>query len=105
MTATAPSLLDRWLASLPSSEGSRAVAESYLRAFPAERNAETLRRLLSGGTIASDGAGVAAESGGPLDLLRRQIRADFAAGEVVQVGGWLLSKSEARLAALRSLTP
>jgi hypothetical protein len=102
MTWTAPSLLDRWLATLPSSEGSRAVAESYLRAFPAERNAETLRRLLSA-SIASNGAVVAAELGDPLDLLRRQVRADFAAGEVVQVRGWVLSRSEARLAALRSL--
>ena len=103
MTATAPSLLDRWLASLPGSEGWRGVAESYLRAFPAERNADTLRRLLSRGSEVSQDIGTAPESADPLDRLRRQIRNDFTAGEVLQVGGWLLSKTEAQLAALRLL--
>lgn len=103
MTAMAASLLDRWLAALPPSEGWRGVAESYLRAFPAERKADTLRRLLSTGNGISTDIGTGPESADPLDLLRRQIQGDFTAGEVVQVGGWLLSKTEARLAALRSL--
>ncbi|HYF47633.1 MAG TPA: hypothetical protein VD926_15565, partial [Acidimicrobiales bacterium] len=34
---------------------------------------------------------------------RDQIRADFAAGEVVDVDGWQFSRTEARLAALISL--
>lgn len=99
MTSTAPSLVDHWLAALPSSAGSRAVGESYLLAFPKEHDADILRRLLS---VDLPPIG-AAESIDPSGLLRSRIHAEFAAGEVVQVGGWILSRSEARLAALRSL--
>ncbi len=96
MTATGPSLVDHWLAALPGSAGSRAVGESYLLAFPQERDVEILRRLLSADVAVADCAD-------PTGELTSRIRAEFAAGEVVQVGGWILSRSEARLAALRSL--
>ncbi len=99
MIATGPSLVDHWLAALPGSAGSRAVGESYLLAFPQERDVETLRRLLSADLPARG----AADCADPTRELRSRIRAEFAAGEVVQVSGWILSRSEARLAALRSL--
>jgi hypothetical protein len=79
------------------------VGREYLRHAPGEANAQVLL-----GLIGSTWPGGAAElrDGGTerfRDSLRRQQREDFEHGRVVNVGGWVLSVTEARLCALAAL--
>jgi hypothetical protein len=76
----------------------RQLGAHYRAATPQEHNADTLRAAISNGhrlRIPSLGIGT----------LDDQIRDDFAAGRTVVVDGWVLSVTEARQAALFSLTP
>ena len=77
-------------------DGIRAVGEAYLRERPREGGAPTLVRLLRrrpAWRAALD----------PPDIprvLAAESRADFRAGRTVSVGGWVLSETEGRAAAL-----
>lgn len=83
--------VDAWLSSLVVSQGLTAVGKCYLALAPAEGHADTLRMLLAGRDQAD----------GP--DLGKVIQADFAASDTVALNGWILSRTEARLAALRLL--
>ena len=78
-----------------------AIGHAYLNAVPSERAIGRLRALIE--TALANGAG------GRLDgdrLLRRFAevrRHEFAAEDVAVVDGWVLSRTEARLYALRAL--
>ncbi len=72
-------------------EGVIAVGEGYLRAVPEEADLATLLAALP----APDGDVAAAA--------RRRITADFTTGDTFTVDGWLLSRSEARAAAVLAL--
>jgi len=67
-----------------------AVGEAYLARFPEEKKSLRLHLAL---------AGV-----GPQNV-NDVVRRDFAAGRIVQVDGWMLSRTEARLCALVALDP
>lgn len=82
--------IDPWLASLSITHGLVQVATAYLLLYPEEASASKLRILL------------AAESDTTGDL-PAAIRRDFAQGRTVAVRGWMLARTEARLAALRHL--
>ena len=73
-----------------------AAAEAYFGQYPAEFG---LTRLCS---LLLDGIGPCAADCLP-DRLKRCVTREFAAGEVVLVGGWVLARSEARLIAAASL--
>jgi hypothetical protein len=74
----------------------------YLQQHPVEAHAEVLARLVTGRAWA-DVLPMA-----PADLTRaitaRQA-VDFAAGHVVALDGWILSRTEARLCALAAVAP
>jgi hypothetical protein len=67
----------------------RVVGREYLGAAPAENDPALLRKLL-GNVRSAEG----------LDAL---VRADFAIGNIVQLRGWVLSRTEARWCALAAL--
>ena len=71
------------------------VGRAYLKTTPAEANVALLERSLS--LPAKDPVS-------HLDTLDRAVRADFASDRIVRVSGWFLSLTEARAAALVSLT-
>ena len=79
------------------------VGRAYLRAHPAEAEVERLLGALTAGW--PEGA-AQIERLSTAQLRRRLgavIRADFAAGRTVAVGGWVLAASEARLFGLAAL--
>jgi hypothetical protein len=76
----------------------RQLGAHYRAATPNENSADALRAAISNG----HGFRSPLISHGSLD---DQIRDDFAAGRTVVVDGWVLSVTEARQAALFSLTP
>ncbi len=84
-------------------DSARIVGREYLHRYPQEATVSVLLDL-----IAADGAGgQAALSKGPDDELRalldHKMRQDFADEKVVQLQGWVLSVTEARLCALTAL--
>ncbi len=80
-------------ACLSDPDGARALGERYLAAFPDEAAALA--------PLAAEVRRVGAD--GPAVLRRavgRRIRADFAAGETVVLDGWVMARTEGRIAAL-----
>jgi hypothetical protein len=76
----------------------RQIGSQYRAATPSENSADALHSALAG----SHGLRIPFIGNGSID---DQIRDDFAAGRTVVVDGWVLSVTEARQAALFSLTP
>jgi hypothetical protein len=79
------------------------VGRAYLRDHPEDASVERLVRSLAAGW---PGGAAKVERLGAAQLrrrLRRQIRAEFAAGRTVRVQGWVLAESEARLFGLATL--
>ena len=65
-----------------------ALGKAYLQRHPDEALQSRLARLVPADPV----------------LRSRQVQADFAAGQVVTLGGWLLSRTECRYCALYALT-
>ncbi|MEA2707319.1 MAG: hypothetical protein QOH22_2107 [Gemmatimonadaceae bacterium] len=76
----------------------RQLGAHYRASTPAENSAGALRAALSSG----NGMRIPFIKSGSLE---NQVRDDFAAGRTVVVDGWVLAVTEARQAALFSLTP
>ncbi len=77
-----------------------AMGSAYLAATPGEGSAQLLLDKLAGPQRAHWEA-LAERDPGALDTeLRSQHRDDFARGDVISLGGWVLSQTEARLCAL-----
>ena len=64
-----------------------ALGRAYLRRYPDEGSQRRLVELVPADPV----------------LRARQVRADFAAGRVVTLGGWVLSRTECRYCALHAL--
>jgi hypothetical protein len=79
-------------------EAIKRVGDAYREAYPDEDDVEVLQAALP----RFDGLS-GQEVQDQLGSLREQVRADFAAGDIVMVDGWLLAITEARAAALVSL--
>jgi hypothetical protein len=75
-----------------------AAAEAYFALYPGEFGLTRLCILLL------DGIGSCPADRLP-DRLKQSAVRDFAAGDVVLVGGWVLARTEARLLAAASLVP
>jgi hypothetical protein len=78
----------------------RAVGRAYLARFPEEGEPVALTRLILEGMAFS---GAEASGLGEHELQTRiaaRSREDFAEGDIAQIGGWLLSRTEGRLCAL-----
>jgi hypothetical protein len=76
----------------------RQLGSHYRASTPAENSSDALRAALSSG----NGLRIPFIKSGSLE---NQIRDDFTAGRIVVVDGWILAVTEARQAALFSLTP
>ncbi len=76
------------------------IGLAYRRLVPDEDDATRLEDLLP--TMAGLDAASALEA---LPALAVEIEADFAEGRTIDVDGWVLSRTEARAAALISLSP
>lgn len=85
------------VALIPDPRAARALGEEYRRLVPEEDDRARLVELIVGDhgpKLAGPGAGAS---------IRGLIQEDFGAGRVVHVHGWIVSRTEARLAALASL--
>jgi hypothetical protein len=71
------------------------IGATYLVDHPEEASAAVLAGLLPEGWLGADGR--------DLSALRERVKEDFAAGDVVPVDGWVLSRTAARAAGLLSL--
>lgn len=80
-----------------------AVGAVYLEHFPDEADSETLLARLFEAGVAVAREQAAADPDGLVARLRGQHREDFAAGRTVQLEGWALSLTEARLCAWAAL--
>ncbi len=91
---------ERWARALPSRRSARIVGREYLRSRPYEADAALLVRLLE----ESLGAPRPQPDSGSAEILRRALRrsieADYLAGRTLQLRGWVLARTEARLCAL-----
>lgn len=78
------------------------VGGEYLRCVPIEADKARLVSLICNG----DGAPALVERTPEAirEWTRAKIRDDFGAGRIVQIGGWILSETEARLCALSALS-
>jgi hypothetical protein len=85
---------ERLRRAVPQAARASALGRAYLARAPGEADPVRLA------------AAIIAGLGAPVDderlpaLIRARVRADFAAGDIVTIDGWVLSRTEARLAAL-----
>ena len=83
---------------LPLPDGARLLGGVYHAAHPEEADLARLVRALSQVLVLGPGG-----TADPLACLSGQVRADYRCGRTVDVGGWLLSLTEARLCALQAM--
>jgi hypothetical protein len=100
LRASADELADRLQALIYDRSAARRLGQLYVRQVPSEDDPRTLARL----TVTSLGAQPADLSALDRTSLRHwveaRVRGDFASGTTVQLDGWVLSRTEARLCAL-----
>ena len=81
----------------------KVIGVAYLRQVPAEHDTAILVRKIVGRNLASWTVLARADRSLRRSRLQSQIRHDFAEGRVVEVNGWILAKTEARLFSLAAL--
>jgi hypothetical protein len=84
-------------------ESARAIGSRYLQAFPDEASGRSLVGRIARGL---PGGEEAIRTSGDDDLrvlLARRSMQDFAEGRTVELDGWILARTEARLCALSSI--
>lgn len=97
-----PSLRRAALESLLSDiSGARAIGVRYLALAPEEANRTALAASLFSGFSEPPGSPI--EFARLRSTLATQRDRDFAAGDTVVIGGWILARTEARLCALAAL--
>jgi len=77
----------------------QAIGKAYILSFPNENNPETLVSQLMNDFPATQKA----TENTLREFFNKQIAQDFAAGKLVIISGWVLSKTEARQCALYSV--
>jgi hypothetical protein len=88
---------------LSSRTSAAAVGLAYLDVFPAERHPDRLGDLIAADL---DIGGIPLQSLGPeriRALVGARVQRDFALARTVEIDGWVLSRTEARLCALSAL--
>jgi hypothetical protein len=83
---------------LPDARRVRVLGRSYRAQFPAEDHPGVLTELI--GAALGNGGAAPVNHAALLSVLDAQVRSEFAAGNMVQVDGWVLARTEARLCAL-----
>jgi hypothetical protein len=78
----------------------RLLGSAYRAQYPAESDPEVLTRLILDAVTPHDRSPRSLERQQLLPALDRRVRAEFGAGTTLQVGGWILALTEARLCAL-----
>ncbi len=77
---------------------------AYLRAYPDEAGIELLVELIDDSVVGEYGQGMSLTDSQLLaEHLNKQVRDEYRRGEAIQVDGWILSRTEARLYALSAL--
>ena len=90
----------RFRALVPSPASAREIGRIYLAQHPEENSILALTRLIRL-SMSLEEEDVAVFGRQPLSArLTSRVRADFETGLTVEVGGWILSRTEARLCAL-----
>jgi hypothetical protein len=84
-------------------ESARAVGREYLRIAPVEADTLKLTELICAGRPERYAELNNADMGKVRSILLHQQREDFNKGRIVNVQGWILSETEARLCALATL--
>jgi hypothetical protein len=80
--------------------GARVHGRSYRAQFPKEEKPAVLTRLLCS-SLQLGAQGIAdLDNDALLSILDSRVREEFGSGDTVQVNGWVLARSEARLCAL-----
>jgi hypothetical protein len=95
----------RWLAMLHRRESAAALGRIYLQRFPREADVEALRRALEA-RVSAIGAASAMDADDAWQLRAAFAacnRDDFERGDTVELEGWVLARTEARLWALAAL--
>jgi len=93
---------DPMLAAVADPAAATRLGHAYLAAYPAEADAERLRGLLRQ-TLFADLSMTTDDSDALCRGLVRTLSDDYIAGEVLDLDGWQISRSEARLYALAAL--
>jgi len=78
----------------------RALGGSYRAHCPAESNPAVLTRLILDALALHDGGRQPLQRELLLPAFDRRVRAEFGAGDTVQLRGWIVARTEARLCAL-----
>ena len=84
-------------------KSARVVGLEYLRHVPAEANARQLTHLICSSWAQRYDEAAHADATKIKTILLRQQREDFEKGRIVDLQGWILSQTEARLCALAVL--
>jgi hypothetical protein len=80
------------------------VGEAYLAAYPEERAADLLTDLLTAGWDSGASPLHTLDADRVRELVAAQVKRDFSRAQTVEIDGWMLSRTEARLCALTALT-
>jgi len=98
--ATPDELADRLRTLLYDREAARRLGRLYVRQVPTEDDPRILARLTVASSEAQQVAAIALDRTSLHHRLDAQVRGDFVSGATVQLDGWVLSRTEARLCAL-----
>jgi hypothetical protein len=89
---------------IPAPMSSRKIGRIYLAGHQEEEGTGALTRLILSSMSLDEGYLVAVDRQALLARVTSRVRADFAQGDTVEIGGWILARTEARLCALWTYT-
>jgi hypothetical protein len=90
----------RLRALLPAPASAREIGRIYLAQYPEERGIGTLTRLILSSMSPASAEVAALDPQALPAMVTARVRADFEKGFTVEIGGWILSRTEARVSAL-----
>lgn len=102
VSAARPGAKEAWIALLRDHESAAVVGRAYLRLASHERNAAKLVTSIEEGSHFG-GRFDTASARARREWLDQRVRLDFAIGNTVQLEGWILARTEARLCALAAV--
>jgi len=88
---------------LTHAQSAKAIGSEYLRKYPLEADAQILIGEIASHPAANDIEPLIATERTLYALIDRMMRDDFQAERIVNLQGWILSRTEARLCALATL--
>lgn len=84
-------------------QSARRIGLAYLRVHPEEASEVRLLAAVAGRSALARALNTAPDIAAVFNVMDDVVRDDFATGEIVKCGGWILAKSEARACALFAL--